>query len=281
MDVINALCIDLEDWYHPELVRKKAGDSPVAQMPEAARPLLDLLDRYQVKVSFFIVGEVAEQHSSLVRLIHEKGHEIGCHGFSHRPLWELDRDLFKKELENFQRVMERILGGVEIRGFRAPTFSLDQRTRWALKILLDFGYRYDASMFPIKLNRLYGVNGAPSRPYRISLEDVRKEDPQSPLLEFPLPLLSIGRAKIPISGGFYLRILPLPLLYWGLRRMNQAHPFLLYFHPWEGYPGTPRLRLPLYNHLISYYGIDSAMKKLKFLLQHFRFSRVDHVLGLR
>ena len=104
--------------------------------------------------------------------------------------------------------MERILGKVKIKGFRAPTFSLDNRTKWALKVLLDHGYQYDASIFPVKLNPLYGMDGAPAQPYRISFEDVRKEDPHSPLLEFPLPLLTIGRLKIPISGGFYLRDFP-------------------------------------------------------------------------
>jgi len=278
--MINALCIDVEDWYHPELVRGRTGEAPASQVSEAVRPLLELLDRHQTKASFFIVGELADQHPGLVRLIHQKGHEIGCHGFSHSPLWELNEALFKKELEDFQGVMGRVLGEVKVKGFRAPTFSLDERTQWALKILIDFGYQYDASIFPVKLNRLYGVRGAPPRPYRISLENVRNEDPRSLLIEFPLPLLSLGRLRIPISGGFYLRVLPLPLLYWGLKRMNRIHPFLLYFHPWEGYPGTPRLKLPLYNRFISYYGIDSAMKKLRFILQHFKFSRIDDILGV-
>jgi len=281
MAMVNALCIDLEDWYHPELVRGEVRGTPVPQVEESTRPLLDLFDRYQVKASFFIVGEVAERHPGFIQSIFQKGHEIGCHGFSHKPLWELDGSRLKKELERFRDVIESILGNVVIKVCRAPTFSLDHRTQWALKILVELGYQYDASLFPVKLNRLYGVSGAPARPYRISLEELKKEDSQSPLIEFPMSLLSLGRLKVPVSGGFYFRIFPLPFLYWGLRRINQKSPFLFYFHPWEGYPRTPRLRLPLYNRFISYYGIDSAIKKLEFLLQHFRFSRVDHVLGVR
>jgi hypothetical protein len=92
--------------------------------------------------------------------------------------------------------------------------------------------------------------------------------------------LRIGRLKIPIAGGFYLRMFPLPFLFWGLRRMNQSQSFILYVHPWESYEKTPRLKLPLYNRIISYYGIDSVMKKLEYLLKHFLFTRVDRVLGI-
>jgi len=170
---------------------------------------------------------------------------------------------------------------VSIRGFRAPCFSLDNRTKWALKVLIDHGYQYDASIFPVKLNPLYGVSGAPMQPYRISLEDVREEDPTSPLMEFPNPPLRLWRLKIPIAGGFYLRMFPFSFLLWGLRRINRKQPFLLYFHPWEGYAETPRLKLSFTNRLISYYGIHSALKKLEFLLNHFKFARVDQILGLR
>lgn len=279
MEIVNAFSIDLEEWYHSELVEGKR--SPISQAAEATQPILDLLDQYQTKASFFIVGEVAEQNPGLIHSIFQRGHEIGCHGFSHRPLWKLNESLFREELEHFHSVMERILGKITIKGFRAPSFSLDNRTRWALGVLRDFGYQYDASIFPVKLNPFYGVKGAPTHPYRISLNDVRKEDPTSPLMEFPMCPLTIGLLKIPIAGGFYLRIFPLPFLYWGFRRMNRQHPFILYFHPWEGNPKTPRLKLPIFNRLISYYGIRSAKEKLEFLLRHFRFTRIDQVLELR
>jgi peptidoglycan-N-acetylglucosamine deacetylase len=278
MEKINAMSIDLEEWYHSELVEGRKSSS--SQVEEATLPILSLLDRYQTKASFFIVGEVAEQNPRLIQSIFERGHEIGCHTFSHKLVWNLDENLFREEMEHFHSVLERILGKVEIKGFRAPCFSIDNRNRWALNVLLDFGYRYDASVFPLKINPLYGISGAPTQPYRISFQDVRVEDPQSPLVEFPLCPLMIGGLKIPISGGFYLRALPTFFLYWGLRRINRSQPFLVYFHPWEGYDKTPRFKLPLYNRVISYYGIPSALKKFEFLLKHFRFARVDQVLGL-
>ena len=279
MAMVNALSIDLEEWYHSELV--EAGRSRFSQAAEATKPILDLLDRYQTKASFFVVGEVAEQNPDLIRSIFEKGHEIGCHTFSHKLVWNLGESLFREELERFDRLMQKILGRVEIKGFRAPCFSIDNRNPWALKVLSDFGYQYDASIFPLKINPLYGITGAPTRPYRVSFEDVRKEDSRSPLMEYPFCPLRIGRLKIPISGGFYMRALPRSFLYWGLRRINRSQPFLVYFHPWEGYEKTPRFALPLFNRVISYYGISSALKKLEFLLEHFRFVRLDEALGLR
>lgn len=276
--MINALAIDTEEWFHSELLGGERR--PPFQVEEATRKVLGLLDRYRIKASFFVVGEVAEKHPDLIGSIVESGHEIGCHGFSHHPLWKLNMNLFREELKHFHSVMEGILGKIKIKGFRAPCFSLNNRTKWALEILVDFGYQYDASIFPVKLNPHYGVSGAPLCPYQISLKDVKKEDPASPLMEFPTTPLVLGKLRIPIAGGFYLRMFPLSFLHWGLSRINRNRPFLLYFHPWEGHVETPRLRLPLLNRFISYYGIDSALQKLEFLLNHFKFERVDKVLGL-
>jgi len=278
MEKINALSIDLEEWYHSELVEGRR--SSFSQATEATQPMLDLLERYQTKATFFVVGEVAEQNPRLIQSIFERGHEIGCHTFSHTLVWELGENLFRQELERFQSVMERILGKIKIKGFRAPCFSIDNRNKWALRVLADFGYQYDASIFPLKINPLYGINGAPTRPYPISFEDIRREDPQSPLMEFPMCPLRIGGLKIPIAGGFYLRMFPSRFLSWGLKRINQSQPFILYVHPWESYEKTPRFNLPLYKRIISYYGIDSVMIKLEYLLKDFLFARVDRVLGL-
>jgi polysaccharide deacetylase family protein (PEP-CTERM system associated) len=278
MEMINALSIDLEEWYHSELVGGKR--STFSQAAEATKPILDLLDQYQTKASFFVVGEVAQQNPGLIQSIFERGHEIGCHGYSHTLLYKMNESLFREELEHFHSVIESILGKIKMRGFRAPCFSLDNRSKWALKGLFDFGYQYDSSIFPLKINPLYGIRGAPTKPYRISFNDVRKEDPQSPLVEFPLCPLTIGRLRIPISGGFYLRIFPLPFIDWGLRKINRSTPFLVYFHPWEGYHKTPMVKVPLYNQVVLYYGLSSVWKKFEYLLRHFRFARVDQVLGL-
>jgi len=280
MKSIHALAIDLEDWYHPELVRKRISGDPDGQIEEATQAILNLLACYQVVATFFVVGEVAEKFPRLIKRIFEGGHEIGSHGFSHRPLWELDENRFREEMIRFNSVIQKVLGSVRIRGFRAPTFSLDNGTRWATKVLTELGYEYDASICPVKLNRLYGLRGAPTTPYRLSLNDLRREDPDSPLLEFPMSVLEWMGLRIPMGGGFYFRLIPLALLRLGLKRIGQYHSFLLYFHPWEGYVGTPQLKLPLADRFITYYGIGRTWKKLESLFRDFQFTRVDRILGL-
>jgi peptidoglycan-N-acetylglucosamine deacetylase len=280
MEQVNALAVDLEDWYHPELVRTRVKGPVEPQAAEATQPILDLLDRFGVKATFFVLGDVAEQSPGLIRTIYEKGHEIGCHGFSHRPLWELDDVLFRSEIERFNQVVKKIIGPEKVKGFRAPTFSLDNRSKWVLRILADYGFQYDASVFPVKLNRLYGIAGAPTRPYRVSFEDIRVEDPRSPLIEFPMSLWEMGGMKIPMTGGFYLRVIPFFLLRMGMKRINKDSPFFLYIHPWETFEKTPRLRLPMFSSFITYYGLDRALCKLESLLRTFRFARVDQVLEL-
>ncbi len=282
LNLINSLSIDVEEWFHPELVREKvAPEDRKGRIDVAIQPLLHLLDRHKVKASFFFLGEVASENPRLVQKLHKEGHEIASHGMSHHPLWVLGPERFRQEMKEFIALMQKILGDVRIHGFRAPTFSLNTETQWALPILMDLGFSYDASLFPAKIwgNRLYGVEGAPRVPYRISMVNLLEEDRHSPLMEFPNTVLSFGGFPIPLGGGFYLRALPLWALIRGLKRINQLAPFNLYIHPWEIDPQTPRLPLALKSRWITYYGIDSTLKKLEALLRHFSFSRVDEVLA--
>ena len=278
---INALTIDVEDWYHPELVRNSLGSKwPEGRLPQTVPMILNLLDRYHVKITFFILGECASQFPTLVQRIHRDGHEIGCHGMSHRRLGDLGEGGFRKELEDFRTLMKEILGDVPIKGFRAATFSLNQNTKWALPILRDFGYLYDSSIFPKKLfwNPLYGLDHAERYPYRISFEDLRREDPESPLWEFPAAIAEIGGVDIPVSGGLYLRTIPAPIFRWALHRMNRRGSFSLYLHPWEFDENTPRVALPLLSKAATYYGIQNVFSKMEGLLKRFSFSRMDDVL---
>jgi peptidoglycan-N-acetylglucosamine deacetylase len=279
---MNALTVDLEDWFHPELIRPHLGPGlPEGRLSVIVPSILSLLNRYHVKATFFILGEVASRLPSLVQRIHGEGHEIGCHGMSHRMLGDLGEGGLSKELRDFKDLIKEILGDVPIKGFRAPTFSLNEKTRWALPILRDFGYLYDSSLFPKKLfwNPLYGVNDAPRHPYRISFEDLCQEDPKSPLWEFPAAVARVRGVDIPVSGGFYLRTLPAPVFKWGLRRVEEKGPFFIYLHPWECDPRTPRIPLPFLARKATYYGIRKTLAKLEGLLQAFSFSRMDEVLS--
>jgi peptidoglycan-N-acetylglucosamine deacetylase len=282
MAVLNSLSVDVEDWFHPELVREKIRPEEAKDRVETSiRPLLSLLDRYGVKGTFFFLGEVAERHPALVQRLFREGHEIACHGMSHRPLWTLGRDEFEKEIDRFLSLMKGIVGDARIRGFRAPSFSLDEKTQWALPVLNAFGFSYDASLFPARLpgNSLYGVAGGLKFPYHVSFEDFLAEDRENPFMEFPNTILQVGGFPLPLGGGFYLRALPLQVLITGLRRVNRKTPFNLYIHPWEIDPAVPRVPLGLKDRWITYCNIPSTLKKLEGLLQRFSFSRVDRALA--
>jgi polysaccharide deacetylase family protein (PEP-CTERM system associated) len=278
--MLNALTIDVEDWYHPELVRSRvslAGDTE-PQIEDSTRALLNLLRQRGAKATFFVVGEVAQRHPQLVQEIVAEGHELGCHGMSHRPLWQMTPDEFQSELRQFAATMSSTVPEAEIVGFRAPTFSLDNRTRWALTVLGNLGYHYDSSIFPFR-TPVYGVGGGPLEPYRPSLSDVAVADGQGPLLEFPMSVWSWAGLRVPICGGFYLRSLPFQFILSCLRQINhRRQPFVIYVHPWETFADTPRLALPPVSRLITYYNLKDMMARLTRLLDAFCFAPMRTVL---
>jgi polysaccharide deacetylase family protein (PEP-CTERM system associated) len=290
--MLNAFTIDVEDWYHPELVRSHASASAAdagattPQIEESTGALLDLLRHKGVKATFFVVGEIAQRHPHLIQAIAAEGHELGCHGMSHRPLWALTADEFRSELEQFAAIMSSVVPGVDVISFRAPTFSLDNRTRWALTILGSLGYYYDSSIFPLR-TPLYGLSGGPLQPYRPSLDDVGVETKsrqllgdsgQDTVLEFPMTVWSWAGLRVPICGGFYLRALPLKFVLLALRQVNRQRPFVLYVHPWETFAGTPRLALPLSSRLVTYYHLQDMVARLTTLLDAFSFAPMRTVL---
>jgi polysaccharide deacetylase family protein (PEP-CTERM system associated) len=275
----NAMTVDLEDWYHPELVKRHVRGEPASQIVASANEILDLFDRHRVRVTFFVLGDVARKHPELVTKIHDKGHEVASHGMSHKPLWDLRPEEFDEELTEFAALMNRLLGDVPIRGFRAPTFSLDNRTRYALGCLARHGYAYDTSVFPVK-NYMYGVAGAPCAVYRPDADDVGRPDANGALTEFPLTVYELGKLRVPVAGGFYMRVLPYVVFRALLRRVNRGRPFVIYFHPWETHRHTPRVReVGLKNYLITYYGMRGALKKIERLLRDFEFEPMIDVLN--
>jgi peptidoglycan-N-acetylglucosamine deacetylase len=277
---LHALTIDVEDWYHPELVRSCVSpDECVAQARATLQPVLELLERRRVKGTFFVVGEVAQSCPQIVRDIVGRGHELACHGFTHKPLWDLTPSSLAQELDDYALLMREIMGpGTRLVGFRAPTFSLDARTAWAVDVLLDHGYRYDSSVFPMK-NYLYGVAGAPDVPYRISSTDVSRPDPAGRLLEFPMTVYRVAGLHIPVSGGAYLRALPMPILQACLRQVGGKRPIVVYVHPWELTQATPQVRMPFWSRLVTYYNRRGALSKLERLMQQFDFAPMGVVLS--
>jgi polysaccharide deacetylase family protein (PEP-CTERM system associated) len=277
--LLNALSIDLEDWFHPELIKRSLVGTPKSQVLRSTEPILQLLDQYRVRATFFVLGDVARVHPDLIRRLQGEGHEIASHGMTHRPLWDLDQEAFEEELTQFRELIDGILTpGTEIAGFRAPTFSLDNRTRYAIPSLAAHGYQYDTSIFPVK-NYMYGVAGAPLTVYRPDPEQLERPKGDGPIQEFPMTVWELGGVRIPVSGGFYLRLMPYPLLRRLLRSVNRSRPFVIYIHPWETFVGTPRVKgIGWKNAFITYFGCRGALGKFERLLKDFRFAPIIEVL---
>jgi len=269
--MVNALVVDLEHWHSNEFLTKYLPDELVDQVPESVRPILDLLSKYNIKATFAVLGSVAEQHPELVKEIYDNGHEIASHAWSHKTLYALGRDAFEVEVKKSVELLKNITGE-QPKGFRAPSFSIDNSTKWAFEVLEKYGFEYDASVFPIR-TMLYGMPDAPIHIYRPSKEDITKNDPNGKIIEFPATVLKIGK-NIPIAGGFYLRALPLWFLRYGIREINKDRPAIIYIHPWETYSKTPRLKVPLFSGFVAYHGIDSALYKLGKILEEFDFKPI-------
>jgi polysaccharide deacetylase family protein (PEP-CTERM system associated) len=275
--MINALSFDLEYWYTAELVCRFVPDEKEDQVIEAVYPLLDLLDEYNTKATFFVLGKLAEKYPELIKEISKNGHEIGSHSYSHKTLHELGMENFEYEIEKTNEILKSITGKPPL-GFRAPTFSIDNTSKWALEVLFKNGYKYDSSIFPAKTN-LYGVPDAPLFSYCPSKDDITVHDPNGPIIEFPLSVIKIG-INIPIAGGFYFRLFPISVFKYAINLVNTRRSAVIYIHPWEMYSFTQKISLPLISRFITYYGINSAFSKLEDLLKNFSFSPIKEVLDL-
>ncbi len=277
MPMKNALTIDLEYWHSPELIRGFAPEKSDDLIIKMTMPILRLLDEFGVNATFFVLGAVAEKYPELVAEIHSRGHEIASHAYSHETLHTLGRDRFEYELDRSVRLLRKITGEPPI-GFRAPSFSIDNATGWAFDVLARHGFKYDSSIFPVT-TYLYGVQDAPLGIYRPSAENVAENDPNGNIIEFPLTIFKYAW-NVPISGGFYLRVLPFSVLKRMIGMVNEERPAVIYLHPWEIVPMMPRLKLPLQSRFITYHGIKSTRAKLEGLLASFSFAPAREVLGL-
>ena len=269
----NILSVDVEEWCHPEYVRNKVKETLVERVHQGLNNVFQLLREHNVSATFFVVGELIDKHPEIVKEINEEGHEVAFHGYHHKPLWELNAKEFQLELKNFSSLIRK-----KCLGFRAPSLSLDNRTKWALKVLECSGYKYDSSVMPTR-TPLYGVKGAPLRPYRPSHGNVAKEDPNVKLWEFPLLVYPLASVKIPAAGGFYLRLFPVDFIRRAIKKANkQGFPAVIFFHTWELDPKTPRLKLSPYRSFVTYYNLDGMKKKLKNILSAFEFTSIENHL---
>ena len=273
-----AFSFDIEDWYHSQLIPDSARAGPGQSVVRAGTGrILDRLACHRVRGTFFILGSVVREHPDLVRRMVDGGHEIGCHGMDHQPLWKLDPESFRRELRDFRAAVEAALGSFPVAGYRAPTFSLDRSTAWALRVLREEGYAYDSSIFPVRV-RMYGVPDAPVGIYRPAADDLARHDPSGALVEFPVAVSEWGPLRLPVGGGFYLRALPFGLFRLSLDRILRHRPFALYLHPREASPEGRRVPLDPVDGFITYVNLDTVMGKLDRLLARYAFAPMREIL---
>jgi peptidoglycan-N-acetylglucosamine deacetylase len=268
----NALTFDLEYWWDAEFIKPYVSEKKDDCISESVNAVLVVLNKYHTKATFFVQGSVAEKYPDIINLIAAEGHEIGSHAYSHDRLYQLGKKNFEEEIKK----SVDILGSYNCIGFRAPSFSVDNSVLWYLDILEKYDFKYDSSVFPVK-TRLYGIPKAPLTVYKPSKEDIAIHDPDGLLYEFPLSVLSFGK-NIPVAGGVYFRMIPEPLLNYCIKKITRSRPAILYFHPWELYSSLPKLNIPLFHRVVTYYGIESSLIKFESLLRKFDFKPLKEFL---
>ena len=271
MFILNFLGIDFEDWYHPQLIKEnlpleKKLEPKVIQ---GIDKILDWLRQNDTLATFFVVGELLEYEPELLDKIIENDHEIGFHTMHHN---RLDEDEFKgkfsQELDRFAELTQK-----RSIGFRAPTFSLNNTSSWAIDVLEQKKYLYDSSIIPAK-SSLYGNPDAEKKPYKISSKSLEKNDENASLIEFPLLTTTFLGKKIPAAGGFYLRTLPMKVIRNAIKNQEEKQiPSSFYIHSWELTPEfMPRIDLPIKEKFITYHNLEKSMSKMTEIIKKFEFT---------
>jgi polysaccharide deacetylase family protein (PEP-CTERM system associated) len=271
---LNALTIDVEDYYHVSGFERMVGradwDSFEPRVEENTRRLLDVLAEAQVRATFFVLGWVAQRRPGLVRAIRAAGHEVGCHSYEHRLIYEQTPEEFRADLRRACGVLEDTLGE-PVMAYRAPSFSVTARSLWALDILAEEGIRIDSSIYPTHHDR-YGIAGTPLGPHAL-------ERPAGTIWEFPPPVWKVWGYPLPAGGGGYFRLYPYALTRRALRAINAAgRPFCAYLHPWEIDPGQPRLRpgrMAAFRHYVNLHRTEGRLVRL---LRDFAFDTLSAAL---
>ena len=273
---LNAMTVDVEDYFHVSVFDKTVARTDWASMESRVERntgrLLDLFDQHAVRGTFFVLGWVAERYPSVVRSIASRGHELASHGYGHRLVYEQTPDTFRDDVRRSKGLIEE-LSGRRVNGYRAPSFSVMEQSLWALDVLLEEGYRYDASIFPIRHDR-YGIPDAQRWPHVMALRN-------GSLFEVPGSTVRVGGTNLPVAGGGYFRILPYAWTRWGMRRVNrvEGQPAVFYLHPWEIDPEQPRLPASRLGRFRHYRNLHLTEARLRSLMSDFSFGPLATVLS--
>jgi polysaccharide deacetylase family protein (PEP-CTERM system associated) len=270
--MLNLISIDVEEWFHTTALDPYIGmaawESQRSGVVANVHRLLEIFARHQTRATFFILGWVAERHPQLVKEIAAHGHEIASHGYRHRLIYELSPATFREYVHKSKDILENLIGQ-PVLGYRATSFSIIERTLWALDIIKEAGFLYDSSIFPIK-HDIYGIVGFPRFPSKLA----------NGLVEVPPSTVRIPGKNIPIAGGGYFRLFPYCLTKKGMQSLNRSgYPALVYLHPWELDPDSPRLqKLDLLTGFRQYVNLRNTAKRLEKLLADFRFLPIKSYL---
>jgi polysaccharide deacetylase family protein (PEP-CTERM system associated) len=266
MNFTNVMSVDVEDYFHAEafsdVVDRSRWDSYPSRVEANTRRLLDLFAEHQVEATFFILGWVAERFPGLVASIAAAGHEIACHSYWHRLIFQLESREFREDTRRAKDAVEQA-AGCRVEGYRAPTYSIVADSLWALDILAELEFTYDSSIFPIR-HDTYGIPHAPRFPFRINTA-------RGELVEYPITTFRFGGSRNwPVGGGGYLRILPWWYTRIGVERaQKEGLPVIAYVHPWEIDPDQPRIAGRLRSRLRHYMNLSRT------------YGRLDRMLGER
>lgn len=273
--IINGMSVDVEDYFHVSafdgVVSRAEWPNLESRVVANTERLLELYARQNVKATFFFLGWVAERFPALVRKAAEAGHEIASHGYHHQLVYSLMPAHFREDVRNAKKLLEDI-SGTRVRGFRAPSFSITHASLWALDVLIEEGYEYDTSIFPVYHDR-YGIADAPRAVHVINR-------PSGRIVEVPGSTIRIAGINVAIAGGGYFRLMPYQWTSRAIHRVNtdEKQPIVFYLHPWELDPEQPRIAVSAQKRLRHYRGLNATLPRLEKLIQRFKFDTVSSVV---
>ena len=270
----NALTVDVEDYFQvsafaPHIARESWDHLP-CRVERNVEVILAMLEDHGAHATFFTLGWIAERYPGTVRRIIAQGHELASHGYAHHRATHQGRDEFRQDITRAKKLLEDI-GGIGVKGYRAPSFSVGRGNLWALECLGEAGYRYSSSVYPIRHDH-YGMHEAPRFAFY--------PEGAHGLLELPVTTVNLFNRNLPAGGGGYFRLLPYGVSRWCLKRVNTVdrQPCIFYFHPWEIDPGQPRQRgISLKTRFRHYVNLSAMERRLRALLKDFHWDRMDHL----
>jgi polysaccharide deacetylase family protein (PEP-CTERM system associated) len=272
----NALTVDVEEHFQVAAfegqIARDSWDGRASRVVQNTNRVLDIFAGHGVHGTFFVLGWVARRYPEIIRRIVADGHELASHGYDHTRVIYMDAARFRDDVTRTKAILEDV-GGVQVRGYRAPSYSINARNLWALDVLQETGHVYSSSIYPIR-HDLYGMPEAPRFAFRVRT---------GAILEIPVTTVRVSTRNLPAGGGGYFRLMPYGLYRWALRRVNgrDAQPGMFYFHPWEVDPGQPRVEgAPLRSRLRHYTNLGTMEARLRRLLGDFRWGRIDEVFDV-